>query len=168
MFESNVGSCIVHYHCRFSALSGLITGLVLSVGALSGSTSSLPLTLFTLIMFWIIHSVGLSYSLNKLSTKNRGNGTETHSLNSRLGFGPANKVNPRHSTEMLKSATCFPVPLGTPHKLSKLRVARPSIIMNWIMSFEILAHFNISHKFSSVWAGPYTRANGAEQIHIKS
>lgn len=68
---------------------------------------------------------------------------------------------------MLRSATCFPVPLGTPHKLSKLRIARPSIIMNWIMSFEILAHFNILHKISSEWAGPYTRQPAERMVQNK-
>ena len=48
-------------------------------------------------MFWTIHSMGLSHSLDNLSserarplysTKNRVNGTEAQTLDKRLGPGP--------------------------------------------------------------------------------
>lgn len=64
-------------------------------------------------MSWNIHSLGMSIR----STNYRGNGTEAHSLNRRLGFGPSNLVIPPLH-RLLNPAICFSVSLST-HKCYK-------------------------------------------------
>ena len=53
--------------------------------------------------------------------------------------GPANPQNCQIPRHFFQYHTCY----------EKIQIAKLSIIMQWIMSFEFLSHFNIVYKLSS-------------------
>lgn len=88
------------------------------------------------------------------SIKNRVNGTEARSLDRRSGFGPANQTILATPQNCPISPPLFYYRLA-PTQATKIQVAKLSIIMNWIMSFVILALSRLADKLSREWV--YTR-----------
>ena len=104
-------------------------------------------------MFWTIHSMGLSHSLDNLSseqarpmysTKIEWMGQRPKRSTSDWDLGLLTKFSSLLH-KIFKSRQLFSIIILLPHGL------------NWIISFEILDLSNVADKLSSKWAGPYTR-----------